>query len=141
MADYPDLLDHPQFAFCQPTADSDVAWFYLQSTQNIWHTIQFDYLGMVPKVDIQYQIADSKITIRIEMPAEVPSDGQTPEEMEDIAWQRLSFWLANPKDAENYATKPQESLKYNLWEKFDKTFILDYSEGMLLGFYTNFWDE
>ncbi|MCU0436447.1 MAG: hypothetical protein MUC49_00930 [Raineya sp.] len=139
MQNYTDILEHPQFAFCQPTADTDVAWFHLNSKEEIWHEIHIDYFSV--KVSIHYFIRKNTISLHIEMPPETPSPEQTPQEKEEIAWQRLSIWIDTLQNAENYISKPKESLKYSLWERFDKAFLFDYQEGMLLGFYTNFWDE
>lgn len=138
MQNYIDILEHPQFAFCQPTADTDVAWFYLDSRESIWHEIHIEYFTV--KVSIHYFIRNQTITLHILMPAETPLPEQTPAEIEDITWQRLSIWIDTPQNAEDYTSKPKESLKYSLWETFDKSFLFDYQEGMLLGFYTNFWD-
>lgn len=139
MQNYIDILEHPQFAFCQPTADTDVAWFYLNSTESLWQEMHIEYFTV--KVSIRYFIEGNKIKLHIEMPPEIPLPEQNPQEKEDIAWQRLSIWIDTSQNAEDYTSKPKESLKYSLWEKFDKAFLFDYQEGMLLGFYTNFWDS
>lgn len=138
MQNYIDILEHPQFVFCQPTADTDVAWFHLNSKEEIWHEIHIDYFNV--KVSIHYFIRKNTISLHIEMPPETPLPEQTPQEMEEITWQRLSIWIDTLQNAEDYISKPKESLKYSLWETFDKAFLFDYQEGMLLGFYTNFWD-
>lgn len=139
MKTYTDPIKHANFAFCQPTTDSDVVWFYLNPLPNIWQYIDFDYFE-ITKVSISYVVKDTSIFLKVEMPAEDISTELTSEEIEEIAWQKISIWLNNLQEAQNTNSHPKEVLKYSCLEPFDKTFEFPYQEGMLVGFYTNFWE-
>lgn len=132
------ITQHPDFAFCMPTTDIEVGYFYLENDSKK-HEIHFDYFEICP-VWISYWRTDGKLWVQIKLKTEQPGAESSPEELEALTWQRLSLWINTEEEAKNYKTLPTEVVKYSLWEDFEQTFEFEDKPNVLLGFYTNFWD-